>query len=165
MRTAHSGHPSTLSPPPRAPQLLRGPHRQPRRLPRPMDHLYHRRSPPLTHATMDSLNGEHPLPLAPQIGPPHHCPATVPFPHPSPVPACRNPPPPSPPNGRGRAALGSPVFVEMGHQPKWLGQPKTGRPVSTRINSTFCYFSFKLIQFIPNQIQISEFHGNLFIYK
>jgi hypothetical protein len=34
---------------------------------------------------------------------------------------------------------------------------------AARMNSDFCYFSFELIQFIPNQIQISEFHRNLFI--
>jgi hypothetical protein len=34
---------------------------------------------------------------------------------------------------------------------------------AARMNSAFCYSSFELIQFIPNQIQISEFHTNLFI--
>jgi hypothetical protein len=40
-----------------------------------------------------------------------------------------------------------------------------GWPVLARMNRTFYYFSFELIQFIPNQSQISEFHRNLFIYK
>jgi hypothetical protein len=46
------------------------------------------------------------------------------------TPAYLNPPPPSPPSGRGQAALGSPISVEMGHQPKWLGQAEIGQPVS-----------------------------------
>jgi hypothetical protein len=78
--------------------------------------------------------------LAPQIGPPHCRPATTPFSHPSPVPACWNPPPPSLPSGRERAALDSPVSVEMDHQPKWLGQPEIGRPVSTRMHNAPCPF-------------------------
>jgi hypothetical protein len=59
-RMGHSGHPSAPSPPPRAPQPLRGPHRPPRRLPRPVVHLYRHCSPLLTHATVDGLIGEHP---------------------------------------------------------------------------------------------------------
>jgi hypothetical protein len=42
----------------------------------------------------------------------------------------------------GRAP--SPVYAEMGHQPKWLGQPKTGRPVSARLHSATCHFSIRL---------------------
>jgi hypothetical protein len=73
MWTGHSIHPSAPSPPPRAPQPLRGPHRPPRRLPRPVVYLYPRRSPRPTHATADGLTGEHPSSPLPQMGPLSHC--------------------------------------------------------------------------------------------
>jgi hypothetical protein len=41
-------------------------------------------------------------------------------------------------------ASASPVSTEMGHQPKWLGQPETGRPVSARLHSATCHFSIRL---------------------
>jgi hypothetical protein len=64
----HSSHPSASSSPPRALQQLRRPHRPPRRLPRPVVHLYCRCSPPLTHATVDGLTGEHPSSSLPPNG-------------------------------------------------------------------------------------------------
>jgi hypothetical protein len=69
----HSGDPSALSPPPRALQPLRGPHRPPHRLPRPVVHLYCRCCPLLTHTTMDGLTDEHPSSLLSPIGFPSHC--------------------------------------------------------------------------------------------
>jgi hypothetical protein len=79
----HSGQPSAPSPQPWALQPLRGPHRPPHRLPRPVVYPYHHRSPPLTHATADELTGEHPSsPLPPNWSPILLCRSSRPWPAP-----------------------------------------------------------------------------------
>jgi hypothetical protein len=54
------------------------------------------------------------------------------------------------------------VACAMGHRSP---VSDLGRPFPAQMHNTFSYFSFELIQFIQNQIQISKFQRNLFIYK
>jgi hypothetical protein len=90
--TGHSDHPSASSPPPRAPQPLRGHHRPPRNLPWPVVYLYRRRSPPPTHTTADGLTGEHPSSPLPPNG--------------SPISLCRSSRRLDPPHRRGSPKTG-----------------------------------------------------------
>jgi hypothetical protein len=55
-------------------------------------------------------------------------------------PAVGKPEPVGPPPSPSLAKRPSPISAEMGHQPKWLGQPKTGWPVSARLHSATCPF-------------------------
>jgi hypothetical protein len=146
----HSGDPSALSPPPRALQPLRGPHRPPRRLPRPVVHLYRRCCPLLTHTTMDGLTDEHPSSLLSPIGFPSHCVALAVA--------------PDPPHRRGSPETGPRhrlwpwsclpcLYSTMGHQPMGGCQHSWADRIGPRVNSNLYSFLIYLFESISNLVQ------------
>jgi hypothetical protein len=72
-----------------------------------------------------------------------------------------------PASHRCRRGRKPPLALPWAKRLRWVGPSpiRMGRATAEagRMNSTFCYFSVKLNQFIPNQIQLSEFHRKLLI--